>query len=1265
PADPHFASFSRSETTWKFKMEMLLQREELWIVISDTKPEPVTPQWAQKDARARATIGLCVDDSQVGLVRDTASAKEAWEALKRYHEAGSEVYLLKRLTRLELAEGGDMESHLQMFSNILQQIADLGEPIPRKWQVAMLLCSLPESYDPLTTALEQISTNNLSLDLVKSRLMAEAEKRRERAGAQDNKVFAVAARKYTEQKKKFSGTSVKCFHCGKAGHIKRNCRLLNRSGIPKNDSANVANGETDSGETAGACAWIVNSSGESGNWYIDSGASSHMTSDRDFFETIKNHKNMFVTLADGGKVEIQGIGNGKIVCLNHQGDQTVIDMNDVLYVPKLASSLISVSSLVKKGINVNFDENDCRITNLKGVIAVANKHGNLYKLCCGEKAMVSKIENNNCQRLWHRRLGHRDPQIIKQLFKDNSKLVECGVNNICTSCVEGKMIRSPFKTSGSVSEQILDIVHTDVCGPFPHTPSGFRYFITFIDDHSRMAFVFLIKKKSDVEQVICNFVALCKTQFNKAPKPIRSDNGGEYTGKTLQEFFRKEGIISQLTVPYSPQQNGVAERKNRHLQEMALCMMQDAKMDKKYWGEAVLTATYTQNRLPSRTIGMSPFEKWYGRKPSYDHFRVFGCEAWAQIPKEKRGKLDPKAKRLRFIGYCKQQKAYRLVDTDTDRVVISRDVVFNENAMEQTECVIPANEVVIEIGSNRNEIDIDRGEEEYTVDVQEESYDTAEEDERYSTDDHFSPEVSSKRATRGKPPSKLNDYFLGLVTTSLDEPASYNEAIASEESDKWEEAINDELRSLEMNSTWELTHPPPNSNIIGCKWVFKKKLDANGKVERYKARLVAQGFGQRKGYDYDEVSAPVANQSTLRVLLTVAGHKKLHVKHLDIKTAYLYGVLDETIYMYQPQGFIKPGKEKLVCRLKKSMYGLKQAARVWYQTISGILKEIGFEQCQADTCLFKMKKKNEILYLLIYVDDMIITGTSEQLIKDVVMAIRKTLNVSSLGDINWFLGMRVLRCEDGFYSLKQDSFIRTVASRFGLDDGKRSKFPMDTNYFNNRSKSKVMDSNDEYHKLIGSLLYLATYTRPDIAAVTGILSRCVSNPTQADWVEAKRVVRYLLCTIDYALKLGSPGIQLALVGYCDADWAGDTSDRKSCSGYLYRLGGGTISWTSRKQTCVAMSTMEAEYIALSEAGQQVVWLRRLLKEMDLEPLEATTIFEDNRSFETKYHYTRDLCNKNIIKLRYCASDEMLADILTKPLGAQKMQTLSEGLGLVK
>lgn len=386
--------------------------------------------------------------------------------------------------------------------------------------------------------------------------------------------------------------------------------------------------------------------------------------------------------------------------------------------------------------------------------------------------------------------------------------------------------------------------------------------------------------------------------------------------------------------------------------------------------------------------------------------------------------------------------------------------------------------------------------------------------------------------------------------------------------------------------------------------------------------------------------------------------------------------------MQQPKGFQQRGQEKLVCRLQRSLYGLKQGARVWNETIRGILEAMHFKQSSADPCLFTKRTPVGWIYILIYVDDIIVACTSEEEIARVERSLKENLTLSSLGDVSCFLGIRIRKDVNGFYSMDQQGYILRIANRFNLDRARGSKIPLDTGYYRIREGSKAMPDNKQYQCLIGALLYLAVNTRPDVAASVAILSRRVSAPTEADWVELKRVVRYLVKTNYYELKLTSKREEpLKLIGYSDADWSADTDDRKSNSGFLFKLGQATIGWVSRKQTCVSLSTMEAEYIALSEACREVLWLRKLLQDFNERQDGPTTVLEDNIScidfvaidrssrrskhIDTRVHFAKDLSEKGIVTIEYCPSASMIADILTKPLGSQKQLQFSEMLGLTK
>lgn len=428
--------------------------------------------------------------------------------------------------------------------------------------------------------------------------------------------------------------------------------------------------------------------------------------------------------------------------------------------------------------------------------------------------------------------------------------------------------------------------------------------------------------------------------------------------------------------------------------------------------------------------------------------------------------------------------------------------------------------------------------------------------------------------------------------------------------------------------------------------------------------------------DYDEVFAPVVRHETLRILLAVAGKRKLIVKHYDVKTAFLYGDLEETVYMKQPEGF---QNGNYVCKLNKGLYVLKQSARNWNRKISSILAKKEFMQSKNDPCLFSKSIDGKWTYILVYVDDLIVASCLEEHINEIIGGMKKHFQMSDLGNINHYLGLEVERDENGIFSIHQQGYITKILKMFGQEDAKPSKIPMDPGYIKNETNAQPLPDNILYQKLIGCLLFISTKTRPDIAVSISILASKVTHPTELDWVEAKRILRYLKGTINLKLKLGNLDENQNLLGYCDADWAG-SSDRKSISGYLFQLFGATISWASRKQTCVALSSTESEYVALSEGCQEAIWLRRLLEDFNEKQDESTVILEDNQSclksitnekfskrtkhIDTKFHFVKNYQDESITKYVYCPTEHMVADMLTKPLEAVKLKKFVENSGLL-
>lgn len=782
--------------SWSFRMRMLLIREELWRVIDEEEPED-DEDWSRDDQRAMATIGLCLEESQYSIIKKKETAKEVWEALRTYHEKPnmtSRVSLLKRLCSINLADGGDMEKHLIVLDNLFERLDNVGQKLDDTLKVAMILRSLPDSFDTLVMALESRADADITIDLVKSKLLDAYQRRVNRT------VDSAVEEKAMKSNTKRDGGSTSgrtCFFCKKPGHVKKYCRkflAMQQQQGDSSDSESVGKQPPPPPRQQQKAKQVQKVSSEplcfvaghtvKNAWILDSGASCHMTSDKSFFTSLVERAGSDVVLADGTKTKSAGYGEGLITGVDSGGNPIEIRISDVLFVPELDGSLLSVGKMTGKGFSVRFSKTGCEIVNgSDSVIAVGERASGLYKLKVVEhaKQSVGDCHTQLCRHLWHRRFGHRDTDAVNKVIKDKlgsgMRVTDCGREEVCETCLAGKMARKPFPSVvDRKAKQILDIIHTDLCGPFSTaTPSGNRYFLSLIDDYSRFVVIYLLKEKSEAKEKVKDFVYFCQNYFGRKPKVIRADGGGEYVNNDLNNFYAKEGIVPQFTTAYSPQSNGVAERRNRSLQEMASCMLLDAGMEKKYWGEAIRTAAYLQNRLPSRVIEGTPYERWYGTKPALDGLRVFGCDAYVHIPEVKRRKLDPKSRKLTFVGYAEDRKGYRFLDRTTDSITVSRDATFIEwnNGCSQIE-ITPTR---TNGGSSRNhqlkqnntedneisDINSSTNSSEYFDGVD----DTTIQEER---DDDNSRKLWPKRKTRGNLPTKLTDYVVGIAVSAAEEP---------------------------------------------------------------------------------------------------------------------------------------------------------------------------------------------------------------------------------------------------------------------------------------------------------------------------------------------------------------------------------------------------------------------------------------------------------------------------------------------------------------
>ena len=1270
--------------TWKLQCQMALMKEGLWNIVSKTENPPgsgaseeVVAKYKARMDRALATIVLSIEPSLLYLLGsgEPKDPVEVWTKLQSQFQKKSwanKLVLRRKLYSLKLKKGASVQDHIKEMTELFNDLAVVGDNLGDEDRVVHLLASLPESYDTLVTALEA-SESVPSMEVVIDRLLYEEKKTKDRAEGTDEALIARGRKK------------MRCHYCKKIGHMQKDCYERARNEKSRHPQKKGKKSGSEGDNSIGLLATHTLAAAASDNktnnrncWIIDSGATCHISCNKTMFDKIESMSEpQIVTLGDGSSIETSERGTVKLKLKQVDGTYKDCTLYDVLYVPELSYNLLSITKATELGKTVKFDKSTCVIISNGDIVGSATKTGSLYYLNCqmiSSHQRVNTVKEGESAKVWHQRFGHLNVSSLKQLA---SKQMVTGLSyadvandmEMCEPCIQGKHHRSPFPaTGGKRAQELLGLVHSDVCGKInSKSLGGAEYFLTFKDDKTRYTWVYFLKHKNEVFNCFKEWKAMVERESGHKVKILRSDNGGEYTSGEFESYLKDNGIKHELTVPRSPEQNGVAERLNRTLIESVRSMLFGAHLPQRFWAEALATAVYLRNRSPTKSVtGLTPYEAWSGDKPSVNHLKVFGCAAYAHISKEERRKLDPKGKKCILLGYGTTVKGYRLYSLGDNRVIYSRDVVFDENSYGfEKEEIETTDEAVKTI-----EIELSNGETDKTA----ENSATPEAEEQ----DEDEPPL--RRSTREKRPTERYGVWINATQTmDCPEPSTAEEAFVSPEKKMWIEAMNKEMKSLEANNVYDLVELPRDRKMVGSKWVFKRKLKEDGSVERYKARLVAQGFLQRAGQDYDETFCPVVRFESIRSILAMAAQKGLIVHQMDVTSAFLNGNLDEEVYMAQPEGFEVKGKEHLVCRLKRSLYGLKQAPRCWNATLNNQLIKMGFVQTDSDPCVY-VSSEGEFFIIAVYVDDILLAGKSNKRMTEVKQALSSQFEVKDLGELHYLLGITVKQDHvNQSIWIGQPAYTTSILEKFGMKDAKSIATPVNTGLKLTRATEED-DLADErlYQQIVGSLQYLSTMTRPDITYAVSTVAKFCSKPTKVHFTAVKRILRYLKGTSNHGL-LYKKASSSNCVGYSDSDWAGDTDDRKSTSGYVFLVGDTAITWKSKKQSCVALSTAEAEYIALSQAAQEALWLRQLATDLQDEQQQPTVIYEDNQAticmsknpqshgkskhIEIKYHFVREHVNGGAIELKYCQTENMIADMLTKGLGKQRFEKLRSMAGV--
>lgn len=1254
------------------------------------------------------------EEDQVKVVDKTA--KEMWEMLAAQYNTSSvtanNITLGLMYARVH---GNDetLESYLKDLEGFQSKLRFSSAALTDKAFLLLVLKGLPEMYDATVAAISFSSTDDskdgkdkaIDYEKIKLALLDLELKVNSRRGIAKNtneKAFFLK-KQQAFVKKPRDMSKVTCYGCGLKGHFKADCTKAKdkkkKIGFSDDHSAFMIHEDEPIKKSL---------------FYIDSGASSHMCMDRDLFSEMNELvTEVEIKLADISKVVAIATGNIDFFTVV-KGKRVSRTLTDVYYVPKLNQNLLSVSQLASKGFSVSFSGSKCEVLSSEGKsIVEGSKRGKLYVMeleSIFENAGIADGSEMDTV-LLHRRLGHLSISGINQLMKANMidglstdasdlKLPFCG------HCTKGKLNREPFPKDYTMkSTRIGEIIHSDVCGPFQvNSAGGCSFYVTFTDDFSRYTVVSIIPRKSEVFEKFVDFNQLLINQFGSSAKTLRTDNGGEYLSSDFGSYLRKNGIKHERTVPYTPQQNGVSERKNRTIMDCVRTMLLDSGLAQKFWGDAVMHAVFIQNRCPTKLLkNVSPFEIWTGSKPNISTFRIFGSQCFAWVPKEKRRKLDDKSIECRYLGEALLTKGYRLLKQDGS-VFVSRSVRFNE------EFVTSKISVAVEVSDSDDEVDsggdyfpiqrenvVELENKATPSDTDEDIFETPsqtftlvrpETGTRHPTEspgflsgsfpvlDTPCPTRKSDRSNAGK---GVERYGFENALISCEEPATYKNMLLRSDSKKWIAAAVDEINSLKKLGTFTLVDLPPGRKAIGCKWIFKLKTDVNGVVTRYKARLVAQGFNQREGVDYNETFAPVVKFNSVRILLSIAATLDLDIQQMDVKTAFLYGELVEEIYMKQPEGFVKEGSEGKVCLLRKGLYGLKQSGRVWNELVDSFITSNNMRRCTSDTCVYVGSFCGKMFIIAIYVDDaLLFADFNDPQMLIIKGNFKKAFKMEDLGPVNQMLGWNITRDRmERTISISQSKLINSILNDFQMRECIPSSVPISPNW---KPQDRVEGHVEvfKYREAVGSLMYVMLGSRPDIAFAVGMLSRYLESPGPDHVYGVKKVIRYLKGTSDYALTLGGKG-EIKALGYVDSDFAGDLKTRRSTTGYCFCIGNGMVIWKSQRQICVTLSTAEAEYTAACSAATEAVWIRTFLKEIGFEQKEATVINEDNQGciamsknpeyhsrtkhIDIRTHFIREKVYSREITLNYIPTKEMIADLLTKGLPANQFITLRSGLGV--
>ena len=1067
---------------------------------------------------------------------------------------------------------------------------------------------------------------------------------------------------------------------------------------------------------------------------VDSGATVHCIRDRSLFTHLDTSKSVSLRVADKHVIRAEGVGTCAISLKSSNGEYHTVMLHNCIYSPLFSDNLISTRRLwLDNKLSTHMGESSffkCHFTGARYYFDNDCSH----ELQPAARRIHTNLDLNTI----HARFNHCGKHRLRKMFDVTNGLGDPPpdtsnfTSHNCPACLEGGHRRKAFaKRRSHEFTYFGERLSSDLCGPFPKSVDGFTYALCIVDSHSKYCALYMLKSKSsdEVLSAFKNFLDDHKEHLAHDKKiSWHTDNGGEFMSHDLDEFCNEFAVARSFSVPYAPPQNAQAERMWGLLLQPTRTMLAQARIDDAFWSYAMRHACQCHNVMPSHTLPCTPWQMLTSNKPDVSKFRAWGCLVCYLIPYHERdSKVSPRAWPAVHLGFDPNRNGYLVYIPHKNRITTGYHVTFQEHRFlkvspthvtglpripkplrrpqmlykEPRDQRQPA--PALPPARDRGSIDHDRADDDHVTDS--DTHDHIEtEDERPTRVGTYGP--PPPRATRNPNPNYANviiddvmnkSFALKIDNASSDIPLpqNYDEAVTSHLRDRWIASMEKEISNLIKHDTWELVSiddVPRDRKIVKSRFVYTIKYNRDGTIERFKSRFVACGYSQVEGFDYSETFSATLRSTSFRLLMAIAAGRALTVEHFDVTSGFTQSKIDAEIYVEPPPGNFattdSQGRPK-VLKLKKALYGTKQASKLWQDTlVHHLTKSMGFKRLTYDPCLFIKHKDSHVMIVGVYVDDVVLAHDSPELLSWFTRKFTGPdgFNASHLGKLKWFLGMAVDQHSDGSITIHQAPYIDKMLKRFTPSHSSSTRahtMPCNPESFQRLTTSrspveKEKASKLPYLELVGSLLYLSTMTRPDIAYHLSVLCSCMHDPSVECYNAAVGLLLCVAHTKHYHLRYGGgtsapEGLlhakeissNLGFVAYSDSSWHKPDHLGYNMFGYVVCLFGGPVAFAAKRLKVVAHSSAEAEYAASSYACKEVAFVRNVCSELELGLSGPVCLAVDNEAaikiaqnrgvtgrtkhFSDAIHYVRHMIDHLLVRVRYVSTHQQLADGFTKPL----------------